>query len=77
MEVHGAQTSKVREVLKELRWLKDWLNGDGQSPGRLTRTDAPAFFWLASGPFRLPRHLPQARQAAQEGIYPKKSLPLP
>ena len=77
MEVHGAQTSRVREVLNKRRWLKDWLNAAGKPLGRLTRTDAPAFIWLASGSIRLPRHLPQAKLASQQGIFPRKRLELP
>ena len=77
VEVHSAQTNKVREVLNKHRWLKDWLSTDAEPLERLTRTNAPAFIWLASGSIKLPRHLPQAKRALQEGIYPRKRLELP
>ena len=79
IEVHSAQTSKVREVLRKLRWLKDWLASDGVSLQRLTTADGPvpAFVWIASGSNRLPSTTRQAKLAAQEGVYPRKRLQLP
>ena len=79
VEVHAVQTNKVREVLNKLRWLKDWLNDAGQPLGRITATDGPThpFVWLASGSIRLPATSPQARQASQAGIRPRKRLSLP
>ena len=79
MEVHAVQTNKVREVLNKLRWLKDWLNDAGQPLERMTVADGPTqpFVWLASGSIRLPDTSPQARQASQAGIRPRKRLLLP
>lgn len=78
IEVHSAQTSEVRAVLNKLRWLKDWLAGEGEPFGRLTETKGtlPAFVWLASGAFRLPKTTPQYRLAATAGIVPRKRLNL-
>ena len=66
IEVHGAQTNKVKEVVKKLRWLKDWLNDAGQPLVPLTRADGhvPAFVWLASASIKLPRTTPQAKLAS-------------
>ncbi len=80
IEVHGAQTKKVGEVVKKLQWLKDWLDQETQEPLRqLTRPngDPPAFVWLASGTVNLPRNSPQRKQAAVAGILPRKHLNLP
>ena len=79
IEVHGAQTNKVKEVINKLRWLKDWLNDAGRPLGHLTRTDKrlPAFVWLASASIKLPPTSPQARLASQEGIIPRRALKLP
>ena len=79
VEVHSAQTSEVKQVLRKLRWLKDWLNADGQPLRRITADNGsiPAYVWIASGRNRLPRHTRQAKLAAQEGIKPRKSLELP
>ncbi len=72
--MHSAQTSEVRAMLNKLRWLKDWLAGEGEPLGRLT--DKGAFVWLASGAIRLPRTTPQYRLVAREGILPRKRLDL-
>lgn len=79
VEVHPAQTNRVRGMLNKLRWLQDWLAGDGRPLDRLTDRDGPTrpFVWLASGSIRLPANSPQARQASQAGIRPRKRLSLP
>lgn len=79
VEVHGAQTSKVREALRKLDWLKDRLNADGQLLRRMTAADGPApvFVWLASGRLNLPPNSRQAKLASQAGIYPRRRLDLP
>lgn len=79
IEVHGAQTNKVKEVVKKLRWLKDWLNDAGQPLAHLTLSDRhlPAFVWLASASIKLPSTTPQAKLASQEGIFPRRILNLP
>lgn len=79
VEIHGAQTNKVGDVLKKLRWLKDWLEGPGEPLLGLTndRGPLPAFVWIASGQIRLPPTSRHARQAAQAGIFPRKLLRLP
>lgn len=79
VEVHPAQTNRVNGMLNKLRWLKTWLQGDGESLGRLTAANGPVppFVWVASGPIRLPPNSPQAKQASQAGIRPRKRLSLP
>ena len=79
IEVHGAYTSKVGEVIKKLRWLKDWLAGDGESLNRLTgpSSEPPSYVWLASGRISLPPHTRQFKEAAKWGILPRKTLDLP
>ena len=79
IEVHGAQTNKVRDVIRKLHWLKDWLADAGRPLGRLTEANGhpPAFVWLASASIRLPPTAPQAKLAFQEGIFPRKTLDLP
>ncbi|MCY3838061.1 MAG: hypothetical protein OXH09_05330 [Gammaproteobacteria bacterium] len=79
VEVHGAQTNKVGDVLKKLHWLKGWLAGPGERLLRLTDGGAPtpAFVWLASGPIRLPPTSRHARQASQAGVFPRKELHIP
>lgn len=79
VEVHAAQTNKVREMLNKLRWLKDWFQADGKPLHEMTAFNGPTgpFVWLASGAIRLPPHSRQAKQAAQAGIVPRIRLPLP
>lgn len=79
VEVHPAQTNRVKGMLNKLRWLRDWLQTDGEPLRRLTRLNGPTcpFVWLASGPIRLPPNSPEARQASQAGIRPRKRLSLP
>lgn len=76
VEVHVAQTNKVRGMLNKLRWLKDWLQGEGKPFRGMTESNdvTPPFVWLASGPIRIPANSPQARLASQAGIRPRKRL---
>lgn len=78
VEVHAAQTNKVRGMLNKLRWLKDWLQADGEPLRGMTESNGPTppFVWLASGPIRIPPNSPQARLASQAGIRPRKRLSL-
>jgi len=63
-EVHPAATSNVKEVLRKLAWLKEWL---GDSAPQLQRMPAE-FVWIASGGVAIPRHAPQFRRLAMSAI---------
>ena len=70
IEVHPATTKEVSKVLRKLRWLRDWLNGEAEQLSRLTdRADARIrFVWIASAGVKIPRNSPQARQLNSRGI---------
>jgi hypothetical protein len=70
VEVHPAATSNVKDVMKKLAWLKNWLR---DSAPRLNRMPAE-YVWVASGRVRIPAHAPQSRQLAQSGIRLERRL---
>ena len=60
IEVHPATTGEVSAVLKKLRWLRDWLNGDAEQLMRMTNATAEdiRFVWIASAGVNIPRNSP-------------------
>lgn len=77
VEVHSANTSEVAVVLRKLQWLKDWLHNHAPKINKLKITRGPAFYWIQSGNFNIPKNAPQLRIAAQKGIKPISKLKLP
>ncbi len=47
VEVHPCQTSNIKEVVKKVVWLKEWLNSKGLNL-KMIRGDHN-FYWIASG----------------------------
>ena len=80
IEVHPADTSQVRQVVKKLHWLRTWLGDDGRELASLTVADrgVPPFVWIATRGVHIPRNSRQARLLRQEGLgMPRKALDLP
>jgi hypothetical protein len=68
VEVHGARTSGVSEVLRKLSWLKDYLNHQGLSLRQLTSAKDP-YVWIATGSGNhILKNSPQARALAKSGL---------
>lgn len=76
VEFHPAQTSNVEEVLKKLRWLKNWLGAHAPALLEITPSKS-AYHWLATNGVHIIPNSPQARRLAQEGLtLPRKTLNL-
>jgi hypothetical protein len=72
IEFHSAHDHGATEVLRKVRWLKEWLAGEGKHlafPGRRS------FTWIASGKISMTRNSQRARQLAKERVdFPIKHL---
>ncbi len=76
IEVHSANTSEVSTVIKKLQWLKDWLNQKAPEINKLKAKKLPAFYWIQSKGFSIPKTSPQYRLAGSAGIKPIAKLRL-
>lgn len=56
VEVHSAETSGVDDMMKKLRWLRDYLERDDQAALKKSPRE---FHWVASGRVRIPKHVRQ------------------
>ncbi len=70
VEVHTASDSQVSVVLDKLKWLKDWLAGDGQILDEFERE----FIWISSGATAFTPASKQRRQFAQLGLVQKGTI---
>ena len=70
VEVHPATTKEVSAVLKKLRWLRDWLNGEAEQLLQLTNAtkEEQRYVWIASSSVKIPGNSPQARLLNKRGI---------
>ncbi len=69
IEVHSANTSEVKTVIKKLHWLKQWLSESAPEINKM-RAKIQPFIWIQSNNFRIPKNSSQYLQAIQEGIKP-------
>jgi hypothetical protein len=67
IEIHTANDSQVNLVLDKLRWLKNWLAGDG----RLLNGFEREFIWVSSGATSFTLTSPQQKQFAVLGLQHK------
>lgn len=75
IEVHFADSGHVEDVLKKVRWLKNWLRV--KAPTLMDMTREKGYVWIASGSVSLSSTSRQARQLANEGVsFPQKTLVL-
>jgi hypothetical protein len=65
IEVHSAETSQVKSVLKKFSWLQEFLITDAPA---LNKQPKKRFYWISSGGNNILKGSPQARQLAQSGI---------
>jgi hypothetical protein len=75
VEVHTASSSEVSVVSNKLSWLKGWLINNAPQIEALRAKDK-AYYWIQSGRYDIPPHLPQAKRALQLGIKPISKLEL-
>jgi hypothetical protein len=76
VEVHSANTSEVRTVLRKFQWLKDWLNNKGPEINNLKAKNRSPFVWIQSKNFQIPKNTPQYLAAVKAGLLPIKQLEL-
>ena len=67
VEIHTATDREVNVVLDKLRWLKQWLRGDGQRLALFERD----FIWVSSGGTSFTLTSPQQKQFAVLGLQHK------
>jgi hypothetical protein len=70
VEIHTANAKEVNVVLNKLRWLKQWLKGDGH---RLALFEHD-FVWVSSGATSFTLNSPQQKQFAVLGLQHKGRL---
>jgi hypothetical protein len=75
IEIHTANTTEVKVVLKKLAWLKNWLVTKAPELNKL-KAKNNCFVWIQSNNFSIPKHTPQYRSAISKGILPVKELKL-
>jgi len=67
LEVHPASSRHVQEVLKKLRWLREWLQNEGLPLAELPQN---GFFWVATrGHVAITPHSRHAKQRAAQGLH--------
>ena len=64
VELHTASDEEVNVVLDKLRWLKEWLAGEGQRLNEFERD----FIWVSSGATSFTLTSPQQKKFAQMGL---------
>jgi len=67
VEIHTASQSEVDVILAKLRWLREWLQGDGRALNRFERD----FIWISSGSTSFTLTSPQQKQFALLGLQHK------
>lgn len=74
IEVHPANTSNVKEMIKKSVWLESFL----KSHARLLRdlNNDKVFYWIPSGKHAILKNSPQAKRLAQSRIIIKNKLHL-
>lgn len=76
MEVHSANTSEVRTVLKKFQWLIDWLNQNAPELNNLKSKNKPAFYWVQSSGYNILKNSRQERAIVQKGLKPVSRIVL-
>lgn len=76
VEVHSANTSEVRTVLRKLQWLRDWLNSHAPELNKMKAKSSNPFVWIQSKNFQIPKNTPQYFAAKKAGLLPLQKLEL-
>jgi hypothetical protein len=74
IEVHTANDSEVKVLLKKLQWLKDWLISSAPNLNAI-KAKSP-FFWIQTSGYHITRNSKYERLAIQNGIKPISKLRL-
>jgi hypothetical protein len=74
LELHTANDSEIKVVIKKALWLRGWLNGIGMPLSTFERD----IVWVSSGPTSITLSAPQRKQMAQVGLrYIGRALRIP
>lgn len=65
LEIHPANTSNIKEMIKKAEWLKNWL---AQKAPLLKSRAVNSYYWKASGKFNILPNSLQNRKLAQSKI---------
>jgi hypothetical protein len=76
VEVHSGNTSEVSTVLKKIQWLKDWLRQRAPAINQMKARSKPAYYWIQSKKFAIPKNAPQYRAIVGAGLKPVSQLSL-
>lgn len=77
VEVHPAETGNISEMIKKVKWLKDWLNNSGVQFKHMKSNNYP-YRWVASGRVNIVKNSSQGRRLTKSGItFPKEVTNLP
>lgn len=66
VEVHPANTSNIKEMLKKVDWLKSWLRSEGKALDKIKKDKR--LYWVPSGKVAIPRTSPQLRYLAKNNL---------
>ncbi len=75
IEVHPANTSNVEEMVKKVKWLKNWLNSSAPDLKRLHKNDV--YYWVPSGRVNILKGSVQDRKIAANHLQIKNPVILP
>lgn len=76
IEVHSANSTEVKVVIKKFQWLKDWLNEKASEINRMKAKSRTPYYWVQSKNFQIPQGSPQYRAAIRAGLKPISKLVL-
>lgn len=66
LEIHPANTSNIKDMIKKAQWLDCWLNLKAPALKSLNVTNS--FYWIASGKYNILKTSSQYRKLAQSKI---------
>lgn len=66
VEVHPANTSNVKEMLKKVEWLESWLKDKGSQLAEIRRDHL--HYWIPSGKVCISKTSPQYRSLAKHNL---------
>lgn len=70
LELHTANDSQVKVVIRKARWLLNWLRNDGHRLKKFERE----IIWISSGPTSFTLSAPQKKEMAEVGLRHKGSM---
>jgi len=70
IEVNGAKDKEVGTLARKAKWLKEYLKQNAPALWKLTLASPETlrFVWLGTKSVHIPRHSPEYKRAAMEGI---------